>query len=174
MVAPFIAAGLFAGTAAYLMYSGFLLSTASLKFALKNIDPIQGTNKIFRTRALVELLESLLKIVLMVIVTLSVIWIYKDDMMMLAFKNTDVALAFFGKITRNMGISAIIALLFLAVFDYAYQRYDFEKNMKMSKQDIKDEHKNMEGDPFIKSKRKEKQHQISLQHMKRELSTNDF
>src|SRR5699024_9388381 len=53
------------------------------------------------------------------------------------------------------------------------QRYDFEKNMKMSKQDIKDEHKNMEGDPFIKSKRKEKQRQIAMQRMMSEVPTAD-
>src|SRR5699024_12830873 len=98
-----------------------------------------------------------------------VIWICENDMMMLVYKNTDVALSFFVKITMNMWISAIIALLFLAVFDYSYQRYDFEKNMKMSKQDIKDEHKNMEGDPFIKSKRKEKQRQIAMQRMMSEV-----
>ena len=173
MVAPVMAAGLIAGTAANLMQIGFLFSTESLKFDLKKIDPIQGAKKIFSIRALVELLKSLLKIVFIGTVIFTVIWIYKDDMMMLAFKNTDVALAFFGKITMNMGISAIIALLFLAVFDYAYQRYDFEKNMKMSKQDIKDEHKNMEGDPFIKSKRKEKQRQIAMQRMMSEVPTAD-
>src|SRR5690625_96421 len=73
----------------------------------------------------------------------------------------------------NMCSSVIIAHLFLAVFDYAYQRYDFEKNMKMSKQDIKDEHKNMEGDPLIKSKLKEKQRQIAMQRMMSEVPEAD-
>ena len=48
----------------------------------------------------------------------------------------------------QMGIAAILALLFLSLFDYLYQRYDYEKNIRMSKQDIKDEHKNTEGDPL--------------------------
>src|SRR5699024_3183534 len=116
--------------------------------------------KIFSIRALVELLKSLLKIVAVGSVTFLVIWIYKDDMMMLSLKNADNALAFFGRVTIIMGITATFVLLFLSVFDYAYQRYDFEKNMRMSKQDIKDEYKNTEGDPLIKSKIKEKQQQI--------------
>lgn len=173
MIAPIMLVGIVAGLAANLMQIGFLFTTESMKFDLKKIDPIQGAKKIFSIRALVELLKSLLKIAFIGTITFMVIWMYKDDMMMLAFKNIDNALAFFGKVTVIMGISATIALLFLAVFDYAYQRYDFEKNMKMSKQDIKDEYKNMEGDPFIKSKRKEKQRQIAMQRMMSEVPTAD-
>src|SRR5699024_12372580 len=73
----------------------------------------------------------------------------------------------------TMGFAATIALLILAVFDYAYQRYDFEKNMKMSKQDIKDEYKNMEGDPLIKSKIKEKQRQMATRRMMEDVQDAD-
>lgn len=173
IIAPVMTAGILAGIAANLAQIGFLFTTESMKFDLKKIDPIQGAKRIFSIRALVELLKSLLKIVCIGTITFTVIWMYKDDMMMLAFKSIDSSLAFFGKITVIMGIAATIALIFLAVFDYAYQRYDFEKNMKMSKQDIKEEHKNMEGDPFIKSKRKEKQRQIAMQRMMSEVPNAD-
>ena len=53
-----------------------------------------------------------------------------------------------------------IALLFLAILDYLYQKYDFEKNIRMSKQDIKDEYKNIEGDPLIKSKLKKNKEKL--------------
>src|SRR5699024_9956843 len=94
-------------------------------------------------------------------------------MMMMAFKDIEGSLSFFGKTTIIMGISATLVLLFLAIFDYAYQRYDFEKNMRMSKQDIKDEHKKIEGDPLIKSKIKEKQRQIAMRRMMSEVPTAD-
>src|SRR5690606_30929296 len=125
-----------------------LFTTEPLKFDLKKIDPIQGAKRIFSIRALVELLKSLLKIVIIGTVTFFVIWMYKDEMMMVAFKNVESALSFFGRVTLIMGIAATIALLLLAVFDYAYQRFDFEKNIRMSKQDIRDEYKNIEGDPL--------------------------
>src|SRR5699024_9430347 len=144
-----------------------------LKFDLKKINPIQGAKRIFSVRAIVELLKSLLKITVIGIITFSVIWIYKDDMMQLAFKPVESAVAFFGQVTIIMGIAAILALLFLAVLDYIYQRYDFEKKIRMSKQDIKDEHKNMEGDPFIKSKRKEKQQQMAMSRMMQEVPEAD-
>lgn len=173
MLAPIILIAIIAGLAANFMQIGFLFTTEPLKFDLKKIDPIKGAKKIFSIRALVELLKSLLKIVFIGVITFAVIWMYKDDMMMLSFKNVDSALAFFGKVTIIMGMAATIALLFLAVFDYAYQRYDFEKNIKMSKQDIKDEYKNIEGDPLIKSKIKEKQRQMATRRMMSEVPAAD-
>src|SRR5699024_12474321 len=98
-----------------------------------------------------------------------VIWIYKDEMMMLAFEEPENAVSFFAETTIIMGIAAALALLFLAVLDYMYQKYDFEKNIRMSKQDIKDEHKNIEGDPLIKSRMREKQRQIATSRMMEEV-----
>ena len=72
-----------------------------------------------------------------------------------------------------MGVAATILLLFLAVLDYMYQKYDFEKNIRMSKQDIKDEHKNIEGDPLIKSKLREKQRQAAMSRMMSEVPKAD-
>ncbi|MFD2628401.1 flagellar biosynthesis protein FlhB [Oceanobacillus kapialis] len=169
MLAPVMLIAILAGLAANFLQIGFLFTTEPLKFDLKKIDPIQGAKRIFSIRALVELLKSLLKIVFIGAITFFVIWIFKDDMMMLSFKSVDGALAFFGQVTVTMAIAATIALLFLAVFDYAYQRYDFEKNMKMSKQDIKDEYKNIEGDPLIKSKIKERQRQMATRRMMSEV-----
>src|SRR5699024_2286776 len=136
-------------------------------------EPVQGAKRIFSIRALVELAKSLLKIVFIGSITFFIIWIYRDEMMILSFKSIDSALGFFGQVTMTMEIAATIALLLLAVLDYTYQRYDFEKNMRMSKQDIKDEHKNMEGDPLIKSKLKEKQRQFAMQRMMSEVPEAD-
>jgi len=173
MIIPIMVVVAVAGVAANMIQIGFLFTAESVKVDLKRISPIQGAKKIFSLRAVVELLKSLLKIAFIGTITFMSIWFYKDDILMLSFKDIDNALTFFGNVTINMGIMATIALLFLAVFDYAYQRYDFEKNMKMSKQDIKDEHKNMEGDPLIKSKMKEKQRQIAMQRMMSEVPKAD-
>ncbi|WP_156289079.1 flagellar biosynthesis protein FlhB [Oceanobacillus salinisoli] len=173
ILAPIMILAIIGGLISNLFQVGFLFTTESLKFDLKRIDPIQGAKRIFSIRALVELLKSLLKIVFVGSITFFIIWVYKDDMLMTAFTNAENALAFFSRVTVIMGIAAIIALLFLSVFDYAYQRYDFEKNMKMSKQDIKDEYKNIEGDPFIKSKRKAKQRELASRRMMSEVPNAD-
>lgn len=169
IIAPIMVISLVISIASNLLQVGFLFTTEPLKFDLKKIDPIKGAKRIFSVRALVELLKSFLKITFIGVITFSVIWIFKDDILMLAFKNPETAVSFFGRVTIIMGIAATIALLFLAVLDYMYQKYDFEKNIRMSKQDIKDEHKNIEGDPLIKSRIREQQRQIAMRRMMEEV-----
>ncbi|MGM8211738.1 flagellar biosynthesis protein FlhB [Virgibacillus sp. W0430] len=173
IVAPIMIAALIAGLTANIMQVGILFTTEPLKFDLKKIDPVKGAQRIFSIRAIVELLKSLFKIVFIGLITFTIIWFYKDEMMMQSLKNAESAISFFGRVTIMMGIAATIALLFLSVLDYMYQRYDFEKNIRMSKQDIKDEHKNVEGDPLIKAKIKEKQRQIAMRRMMNEVPSAD-
>src|SRR5690606_6182632 len=146
IVAPVMIVAFIISIAANMLQVGVLFTTEPLKFDLKKIDPIKGAKRIFSIRALVELLKSFLKITFVGIITFSVIWIYKDDIMMLALKTPETSVSFFGKVTITMGIAAAIALIILAILDYMYQKYDFEKSIRMSKQDIKDEHKNIEVD----------------------------
>lgn len=169
IVAPIMVATFLISIAANVLQIGFLFTTEPLKFDLKKIDPIKGAKRIFSIRALIELLKSFLKITVIGTITFGVIWFFKDEMMMLAFKSPETAAMFFGRATIIMGVAATIALLFLAVLDYMYQKYDFEKNIRMSKQDIKDEHKNVEGDPLIKSKLREKQRQLAMRRMMEEV-----
>ncbi|WP_077621949.1 flagellar biosynthesis protein FlhB [Sediminibacillus massiliensis] len=173
VVAPVMLIAVIAGLASNFMQIGFLFTGEPLKMKLNKIDPIQGAKKIFSARALVELVKSLLKIVFIGAITFAVLWMRKEDMMLLSSKSVHDSLAFFGDTTVMMGISASIALLLLSVIDYAYQKYDYEKSIKMSKNDIKDEHKNIEGDPLIKSKIKEKQRQMAMRRMMSEIPQAD-
>jgi flagellar biosynthetic protein FlhB len=170
---PIMAIAVIAALTANLMQVGFLFTSDPLKFDLKKIDPISGAKRIFSIRALVELIKSLFKIVLIGTVTFAIIWLFKDDMMDLAFKTPDHALGLVGRVTIIIGISVSLVLMMLAVLDYVYQKYDFEKNIRMSKQDVKDEFKNMEGDPFIKSKLREKQRQFATSRMMAEVPMAD-
>lgn len=172
-LAPVMVIAIIAGLAANYMQIGFLFTAEPLKMQLNKIDPIQGAKRIFSARALVELVKSLLKIVVIATITFSILWMNKDEMMMLAGKDVNGALAFFGNVTILMGIFSAIALLVLSVIDYSYQRYDYEKNIRMSKNDIKDEHKNIEGDPLIKSKIKERQRQMAMRRMMSEIPSAD-
>ncbi|MFD1067557.1 flagellar biosynthesis protein FlhB [Oceanobacillus locisalsi] len=169
MVAPIMLIAIVFGVAANLLQVNFLFSTETLKPDLKKIDPIKGAKRIFSIRALVEFLKSMMKIALVGTVTFSVIWINKDQMLMTAMLEPEGALGFFAQVTAIMAFAAIALLIFLGVLDYLYQKYDFEKNIRMSKQDIKDEYKNVEGDPLIKSKMKEKQRQIATRRMMSEV-----
>lgn len=173
VLAPIMIAAFIAGFVANLMQFGFLFTTEPLKFKLERIDPIKGAKRIFSLRAIVELFKSIFKISIIGAVTFTILWINKDEIFMLASKPLDGAIAFFSTMTIQMGLAASLALGIIAVFDYAYQKYDFEKQNRMSKQDLKDEHKSIEGDPLIKSKIKERQRMMAMQRMMSEVPNAD-
>ncbi len=165
LLGPIMLVALVAGLGANLLQVGFLFTAEPMKPKLEKIDPIKGFKRIVSIRAIVELLKSILKISFVGFITFLVLWLRIDEVLILSHKSVPSALKTIGSLTLQMGISASIALLFLSLFDYLYQRYDFEKNIRMSKQDVKDEFKNMEGDPLIKSKIKQKQREMAMARM---------
>ncbi|NSL51168.1 flagellar biosynthesis protein FlhB [Calidifontibacillus erzurumensis] len=172
-VAPIMVTAIVIAVFSNFIQFGFLFSTEPIQFKLEKINPIAGAKRIFSIRALVELLKSILKISVVGSGAFLVLWIHFDEVLVLSQKDIAVSLAFLGKVTIQMGLAVSILLTILSIFDYAYQRYDHEKNLRMSKQDIKDEYKNMEGDPKIKAKIKEKQRQMAMRRMMQEIPNAD-
>ncbi|MCR6096058.1 flagellar biosynthesis protein FlhB [Salipaludibacillus agaradhaerens] len=152
---------------------GVLFAPEAIKMKLSKIDPIKGFKRIFSVRALVEFLKSMMKITLVGLVTGSVLWFFLDDLLKLGLYSVGAGTILIGNLIIIMGLAVGGLLLFIAVLDYMYQKYDHEKNIRMSKQDIKDEHKKSEGDPLIKSKIKEKQRQMAMSRMMAEVPKAD-
>lgn len=173
ILAPILLIAFIAGLGSNLLQVGFLFTGEPLKPDLNKLNPIKGFKRIFSIRALVELVKSLLKIGFVGAITFAILWMRIDDVLILSQQTVGAALKTVGTLTAQMGIAASLALLFLALFDYLYQKYDFEKNIRMSKQDIKDEHKNTEGDPLIKSKIKQKQREMAMSRMMQEVPKAD-
>ncbi|WLR52352.1 flagellar biosynthesis protein FlhB [Bacillus tianshenii] len=173
LVAPIMLIAMVAGVVANYMQVGFLFTTEVLKMDLKKINPISGLKKIFGLRAIVEMLKSILKISLVGVVTFTVLWFQFDQVMLLSQKSIEASVGFIGNLIVQMGLAASLLLLVLSVLDYTYQKFEHEKSLRMSKQDLKDEHKNSEGDPKIKSKIKEKQRQMAMQRMMQEVPQAD-
>ena len=166
---PILVIAMVAGVGANYLQFGFLFTTETLKLDLKKIDPIKGIKKIISVRALVNLVKSLLKVAFLGAVTTAVIWINLEEVLSLAFQSPWETLSTVALLTGIMGIAAAVMLLFIALLDYLYERYEYEKNLKMSKQDIKDEYKNSEGDPLIKSKIKQRQREMAMRRMMQEV-----
>lgn len=173
ILAPVVVTAVVIGLVVNIFQIGFLFSTESLQFKLDRINPLAGFKKIYSVRALVELLKSLLKIIFVGVVTFLVLWMHRDDLTGLVALPISASLGIIGRIVLQMGLSASILLIILSALDYAYQRFDYEKNLKMSKQDIKDEYKKSEGDPLIKSKIRERQRQMAMRRMMQEVPKAD-
>lgn len=170
---PIMLVAMFAGVLSNYMQVGFLFSTEAIQPKLEKINPLKGFKRIFSIRAIVELFKSILKIGFVGLVTFGILWNRIDEILILSQKSVGAALVTIGSLTVQMGLYASGALLFLSVLDYLYQKYDFEKNIRMSKQDIKDEYKNIEGDPLIKSKIKQKQREMAMRRMMQEVPNAD-
>ncbi|CEG25926.1 flagellar biosynthesis protein FlhB [Bacillus sp. B-jedd] len=152
---------------------GFMFNPESIKFNLGKLNPIQGAKQIFSMRAIVDLCKSILKMVITSAIVYMIAWPQKEQLLVLGEKNLWDAAAFIGALTLKIGMGIAVALGILAAADYLYQKYEFEKKIKMSKQDIKDEFKKMEGDPFIKGQRRAKQRQMSMNRMMQEIPKAD-
>lgn len=161
------------GIGANYLQFGMLFTMETLKFDLQKVNPIKGVKKIISVRAIANLVKSLLKITFIGAVTFIVLWINLENVLSLAFKKPIDSLTAVAKLTGIMGIAAAIMLLIIAIFDYFYEKFEYEKSLKMSKQDIKDEYKNIEGDPKIKSRIKQKQREMAMRRMMQEVPQAD-
>ncbi|MDN4494259.1 flagellar biosynthesis protein FlhB [Ureibacillus aquaedulcis] len=170
---PFMAIAVVAGIAANFMQFGLLFTMEPLKLDLKKMDPIKGIKKIISVRAIVNLIKSLLKISFIGTVTTVIVWMNLEEVLSLSFQSPWDTLTTVAKLTGLMGIAASLTLVVIALIDYIYEKYEYEKQLKMSKQDIKDEYKNAEGDPKIKSKIKQRQREMAMRRMMQEIPNAD-
>lgn len=173
VVTPVMAMALVAGLLGNFIQIGFLFSTEPLKMKLERINPIRGFKRIFSLRSLVELIKSLIKITLIGSVVIILLMLRREELFRLAQMDIRQSLALIAKYTFQVGLAVGVVLLFLALLDYLYQRYEFEKNIRMSKQELKEEHKRIEGDPLIRSKIRERQRQMAMRRMMQEVPLAD-
>ena len=141
----------------------FTTKAAAPKF--NRINPLNGIKKMFSLRAIVELLKSLIKIVVLLYIVYTVLVDEVATLPALIDMNPMTAMMKTGGIIMDVVLKSGIAFIFLAAADYMYQWWDFEKNMKMSKQEIKDEYKQIEGNPQIKGRQRNVQQQRARQRM---------
>lgn len=150
---------------------GHVFALEKGKFNLENISPqrmLQNAKRMFNPfepRSMVEFAKSILKIVVVGACGYSAINSRKGDLLGLVGLEIPVALNIILSILINMIINMCLAMLVLGYLDKKYQNYEYEKSIKMTKQEVKDEHKDTEGDPKIKAKIKSIQMQMARQRM---------
>ncbi|QSX07184.1 flagellar biosynthesis protein FlhB [Sedimentibacter sp. zth1] len=151
----------------------FLVSKDSLKFKMSKLNPLKGLKRMVSLRSLVELVKNILKISIIGFILYKVI--YRNLKYIPQLMNYDIknAIHFVFKMIMSAVNSVIIYFLALAVIDYLYQWWEYEKNIKMSKQDVKDEYKNTEGNPEIKGKIKDTQRKMSMSRMMQQVPQAD-
>lgn len=142
-----------------------LISFKSIRPKFSRMNPISGFKRLFSLRGAIELLKAIIKIVVLFVVIYNTI----KDIIPIIPKFFDMpvvqAVSEMGEIIFDIIISVSVAFVFLSLADLLYQRWEYEKNLRMTKQEVKEEYKNIEGDPQIKSKIKQRQQAMSRQRM---------
>lgn len=158
--------------AAYLQVGG-MFTVEPIVPKLEKLNPIQGFQRIFSQRTLVELLKSLIKVGLVGYVAYSSIVGEIVRFSNLTRMEVPGILAAVGSITFSVFWKCSLLLLVLAIFDMLYQRYDHEKSLRMSKDELKEEYKKTEGNPTIKGKIKERQRAMAMRRMMQDVPKAD-
>jgi len=162
---PILGAAMLAGLAINLVQVGFLFTTKTMGMKLNRISPMAGFKRMFSTRTIVDLAKSLLKIALCGYIAYSDFRRLMDEFpnyVGLDIKNTFIQVM---RTSFMIALKMCAVMIFIALADYLYQWWKYEKDLRMTKQEVKDEYKMMEGDPQIKGKIKQKQRQMSAMRM---------
>ncbi|NOV03153.1 flagellar biosynthesis protein FlhB [Paenibacillus planticolens] len=152
---------------------GFMFIGEPLMMKFNKINPLEGFKRIFSLRSVMDFLKSTLKMTIIGYVVYTTLMGEKAKLLGLGHTPLESAFSFIATVTLKLGIKIGAVLIVLAIFDYIYQKYEYEKSLKMSKQDIKDEYKKSEGDPLIKGKIRAKQRQMAMQRMMQEVPKAD-
>jgi len=172
--APILLASVIVATLASYLQVGFLSTTETLTPKLEKINPIAGFKRLFSMRSVVEMIKSILKFIVLSYILYK--QIYKDfpRFPTLISSSFEVSVSYMVELTMNIAFKLGLALLIIGVADYLYQWWQHEKELMMSKQEVKDEYKTTEGDPNIKGKIKQKQLQMSMLRMMSDVAKADF
>lgn len=145
--------------------TGFLVTGDAVKPKFNRINPLSGIKRMISIRSLVELLKSIVKVALIIGIIYSVILSIIPMASDMLVTKLDANMLFMNDQIISMVQTVCMIFVAVAILDYAYQRYDYEKKLKMTKQEIKDEYKQTEGSPEIKGKIKQKQREMSMSRM---------
>lgn len=173
MIAPFLLVGALIGFVANLLQVKWKITTKPMKPKFSKMNPVNGFKRIFSTQSLVELLKSVAKIVLISYVVYSFLKKNMPPVYLLYDISLNQGIVLVGNLVVRLGIRISLFYMLIAAADFIYQKIKFKNDMKMTKQEVKDEFKNSEGDPQIKSKQRQRMMEASRRRMMQKLPEAD-
>lgn len=165
IVLPIVAAVAAVGVIANMAQFGFLMSADAIQPKLSKLNPASGVKKIISLNNLVEFLKSFVKIIFLAILLYLIIRNSIQDLVKIPYCGKECIPQMLTKLLINVIIYTVAAFVIIAFADYVYQLYSFKKQNKMTKDEVKREYKESEGDPHIKSHRKHLHQEMLMSDM---------
>lgn len=173
MILPVFGIFLVIGLASSVVQTGFLYNEEALQLRWERMDPVAGFKKMFSLRAFIEGLKALLKVSVILFISYLLLRDHLRVLPHLMDFSTGQIMSFLGSLTIRLLSGVGIFMMVLAGADYFYQRWELEKEMRMTKQEIKEEHKSREGDPMIRARIKRIQREMASKRMMTEVPKAD-
>ncbi len=162
-----------AALAAGFIQKPLIFSWETIRPKWEKVSPMKGVKRLFSLRSVIEFIKGILKITIVGVVAFLSIWPSRGELMRLPNTDADALLLFIQSTAVNMLIGVLVVLFLIAMLDYIYQRYEYIKNLRMSKQEIKDEYKQQEGDPIVKQRLRAIRMERARKRMMAEVPTSD-
>ncbi len=170
---PLLLLGMIIAVLASYIQIGWLFTVKPMQPKLSKLDPIKGAAKFVSKRSAMELIKSLLKIAVVAVVAYFALMDLVVPSMELLDRPVSEILAFIGRGAAEILLKSCLALVFIALLDYAFVRWEMEEKLKMSKKQLKDEHKETEGDPLLKQRMRSIQRDMARKRMMAEVPKAD-
>ncbi|WP_456267406.1 flagellar type III secretion system protein FlhB [Kushneria sp. AK178] len=152
---------------------GWLFSTKSLKFDIKKLNPISGFKRIFSSQVLAELAKTIAKSVLIALVAAAFIYSHQGQLLGLAGESLQAAMRHMLLLVLFCCALILLAFIVVILIDVPYQLWSHTKKLRMSRHDIRQEHKESEGDPQVKGRIRQQQQAAARRRMMSEVPTAD-
>jgi len=173
ILAPLLLLLMFVGILSNIAQFGILFTTTPITPKFDHLNPASGFKRIFAMRTAVDMTKAVFKVALVTWVAWSVISSSFQDMLMQSVRPVNVSMAAAGQMAFSLGIKVVLALLALAIIDYLYQRWEYDRSLRMTRQEVRDEYRQLEGDPMVKARIRQLQREASRRRMITEIPKAD-
>ncbi len=173
ILAPVFAIGVICSILINILQVGWKVTGKPMQPKFSKINPMSGFKRMFSKESLFELVKSIAKIALIAYVAYTSVKDHQNDLFLLYDIPLMQVIILIGTIVIDAGLKISIVYLVVGIADWVYQKHKFKEDMKMTKQEVKDEYKNTEGNPEIKGRQRSKMREVSQRRMMQNLPTAD-
>jgi flagellar biosynthesis protein FlhB len=172
-VLPVLAATLLAALLAPAAIGGWNFSTQALTPKFERLSPISGLQRMFSARSLVELAKAIAKFALVALIAIVLLWTFTPSLLLLSDESVPSAIAHAGALCAQALVALALALVVIAAIDVPYQLWNHRRELRMTREEIRQEMKESEGSPEIKGRIRALQQAIARGRMMQDVPTAD-
>lgn len=169
LTGPVFLAAVLTGLLVNYLQVGFLFTTEPLTPKLERLNPVEGFKRLVSKRALFELVKSLLKVSLVGLVAFQFVRGRLETLLLALYQDPAGVFRMLSSLSLNLSLRIGAVFLGLALLDYLFQRHEHFRNLRMTRQEVKEEFKQLEGDPQLRARLRERQRKVAMQRMMQEV-----